>query len=217
MGNNYPKQYPLPAIELAEEIVTSAVRQRLSHHGEEWSAGRHFVTAMEFEQIRLRFRPGVEPSEVLKFIGLVFYKVAPRVHFEFVSDGYFLDQRPEAKGTKVIVAEQRPAFSPYDRPGNEQSRAAALGAVRSLIEWRMTLMRDGINESVHFIYGDMFKWIRAISMLRFVRTRAVIEFIYEAVPDLAESWRMEGLQLRPTYHIDSSSSQRFITLDLSPA
>lgn len=224
MGS-YPNQYSKPAIIVAEPLVSSATQNRLVKDKWRWSTQRALLSCEELNEIRYRFAPGVSDEELLRFVGLVFSKVQPEMHYEFVSDGFYLTTRESRDGTEIVVGEHPQCLHGYRSRSSQGAYRAALVAVRSLIEWRLASYRGGgggykwpIHEwgGADLIYGELYDWIKGLGQFTYCRTQNVIELMREAVPDMFAEWEEDGLVLTPIYHTGYNSPGRFTTLQLVP-
>lgn len=227
MGN-YPRQYSQPAIQVAEAIVKTAVESRLVKEGWIWKCSGPLLTNQELDAIRLRFAPGVSNSELVRFIGLVFSKVLPQIHYEFTSDGYYVVVDGDAVEPVIIVDPLPTCSTSYEQTWRQGSYQAALAAVRSLIEWRLTSFREvqhqhwpiGEYGGADLVHGELYRWIKGLGDFDYCRPKNVIEFIRAAVPEMFEQWENAGLILIPRYHVMSNGNERFTSLQLvqqSPA
>lgn len=227
----YPKQYSEAAILVAEGVVKSAVVNRLVHEEWSWKASGSLLPSQELDAIRSRFAPDVREQDVVRFVGLVFSKVLPQVHYEFTSDGFYLAADGNVDARVIAVKELPPCFNGYERYEQiwrQDSYSAALKAVRSLIDWTLASFQESNHGSwpidgwgqADLVNGELYRWIKGLGEFGYCRTRNVIEFIREAVPELFDQWEMESLVLTPVYHIMSNGRERFTTLRLvsqSPA
>jgi hypothetical protein len=213
----YPQQYPTSAIVVAEDLMRSKVRQRLTNEGWVWTASPFLLSSDELESVRLRFVPGVKDELLVRFLGLVFSKTLPGLHFRLTTDGYLLRIQDQS----VVIEEQPPGFSGHqNRP---KAFEAGLKAVRSIIEWRLASFRESnpsqlwprSDKQEDLVMGSFYPWIRQISELGYCRTRDMIDFVQAAVPELRAAWEADGLTLGPVYH--EVDDRHFVALRLQPA
>ncbi len=178
------------------------------------------------DQIRRQFAPGISDDELVRFVGLVFSKTFPAVHYEFVSDGFHLEIIGPKKARTIVINELPECFQGYDLPWRKESYKAALNAVRALLDWRIISFRGMSKQEQwsagptgggdYLINGELYQWIKGIGEFGYCRTRNVIEFIYAAAPELRTEWEAMGLTLAPRYHVNHSGGGRFTTLRLVP-
>lgn len=218
MGTTYPDRYPPYAIQVAEAFIQSAVETRLRKEGRRWKAPYFFLSSKELTTIRRAFWEQPSDRTLLSFVGLVFSKVCPQIHYEFVSDGFVLRFGGSEDRQTVVVHELPPCSRGENRP---RARQAANDAVAALINWRLaggvSSWSDFVegSENYHLIYGTLYDMIKTVGGFNYCRTHNVIQFIYDAVPELHKEWNAAGLELVPVYHADPGF-RRFTALMLTP-
>lgn len=208
----YPPAYPLVAVAAAEDVVQTVVPDRLVKVGDRWNAKPFLLSSFELDLVRTKFAGRVNDPTLLSLIGLVFSKTLPLLHHQFVSEGFQLSFGQSDNGQTIVVTEQSPCTNGYVDWGPGSSRQAALDAVRALVEWQLALHRESFDPDklpngpegfgLALINAEVYRWIKGLGKFMFCRTRNMIEFIEEAVPDLHEEWTHAGFTLTPDYYID---------------
>ena len=218
----YPRTYPEPAIEVAIRTLQTAlsVDDRLYNDGWSWYADGPFLTAEEFQQIKLRFGPLVHNTTVLGLIGKVFATELPVTHFRFTTDGYRLSFRgyPISDTDCGVYVQKIPPVHAGYLNGSRELHDATLRAVRSIVEVRIADWRAGSDDTSlptwqwpagpWFIDGHDYAMIKHLGKFQNPRTKDVIDLIQAAAPDLRKQWQEEGSFLIPTYKLSARNRHR---------